>query len=130
MTNAPSPVVRSMATVESQAVERSRGAAIQVIIGPTEGAPNFITRRFTLAPGGRIPCHRHNSIEHEQVMLSGAMVIGLDSREVDVAEGDSIFIPPNVAHWYENRSDRPATFLCMVPVTADYQTEWLEGPAA
>ncbi|MEE4270840.1 MAG: cupin domain-containing protein [Thermoanaerobaculales bacterium] len=128
MTNAPSPVVRSMATVASQAVERSRGAAIQVIIGPTEGAPNFITRRFTLAPGGRIPRHRHDSIEHEQIMLSGAMVIGLDNREVDVAEGDSVFIPPNVAHWYENRSDQPVTFLCVVPVTTDYQTEWLEGP--
>jgi quercetin dioxygenase-like cupin family protein len=122
------PVVRNFAAVKTQVVERSRGAAIQVLIGPAEGAPNFITRRFTLAPGGRIPRHLHPTIEHEQVMLSGSMVIGLDHREVEVATGDVVFIPAGVAHWYENRSDETATFLCMVPVTAEYQTEWLEGP--
>ena len=70
MSHLPAPVVRSMDSVESQTVDRSRGAAIQVLIGPTDGAPNFVTRRFTLAPGGRIPSHRHDTIEHEQVMLS------------------------------------------------------------
>ena len=129
MSNAPAPFVRNMAAVASQKVERSRGATIQLLIGPTEGAPNFMTRRFVLAPGGRIPRHRHQTIEHEQVMLSGSMVLGLDSREVEVTGGDVMFIPPNVAHWYENRSTEDAVFLCMVPNSADYQTEWLEEPA-
>lgn len=128
MSHLPSPVIRGIATVASQSVERARGAAIQILIGPTDGAPNFITRRFTLAPGGRIPRHRHDIIEHEQVMLAGSMVIGFDNREVKVADGDCVFIPAGVAHWYENRADEPAVFLCMVPITADYQTEWLEPP--
>jgi quercetin dioxygenase-like cupin family protein len=129
MSRPSSPVVRGVDTVPPEAVGRSRGATIQVVIGPKDGAPNFITRRFTLAPGGRIPCHRHDNIEHEQVMLRGAMVIGLDTREVEVSEGDCIFIPARIAHWYENRSDEPAVFLCVVPITADYHTEWLEAPA-
>lgn len=129
MTHRPTPLVRNTSSVPPQTVERSRGAAIQILIGPADGAPNFITRRFTLAPGGRIPRHRHDSIEHEQMMLSGSMVIGLDGREIGVNEGDAVFIPAGVAHWYENRGDETAAFLCMVPVTADYQTEWLEGPA-
>ncbi len=129
MSHPSSPVVRNIDTVEAQVVERTRGAAIQILIGPTDGAHNFITRRFTLAPGGRIPSHRHTTIEHEQFILAGAMVIGLDNREVAVAEGDSVFIPAGVAHWYENRTDEPVAFLCMVPHTAEYQTEWLEGPA-
>jgi len=128
MSHPPSPVIRSMATVAPQPVERTRGAEIQILIGPADGVPNFITRRFKLAPGGRIPCHRHDNIEHEQVMLAGSMVIGFDNREVEVSNGDCIFIPARVAHWYENRSDEPAVFLCMVPKTADYQTEWLEPP--
>lgn len=128
MSHLPSPVVRSMDSVESQTVDRSRGAAIQVLIGPTDGAPNFVTRRFTLAPGGRIPSHRHDNIEHEQIMLSGAMVLGLDDREVEVRQGDVVFIPPRVVHWYENRDGETAVFLCVVPRTTDYQTEWLEGP--
>jgi len=126
MPNRTSPVVRSMDAVASQPVDRSRGASIQVLIGPADGSPRFITRRFTLAPGGRIPRHRHDTIEHEQVMLSGSMVIGLDRREASVKEGDFVFIPAGVAHWYENRSDAPAIFVCIVPATTDYQTEWLD----
>ena len=129
MSHPSSPVVRNIAAVESHVVERTRGAVIQILIGPGDGAPNFITRRFTLAPGGRIPSHRHDSIEHEQFILAGTMVVGLDNREVDVTEGDSVFIPAGVAHWYENRTDEPVAFLCMVPQSNDYQTEWLEGPA-
>jgi len=128
MTHPPSPVIRSTATVAPQPVERARGADIQVLIGPGDGAPNFITRRFSLAAGGRIPRHRHDTIEHEQVMLSGSMVIGFDAREAEVSAGDCIFIPAGVAHWYENRSEAPAVFLCIVPLTTDFQTEWLEPP--
>lgn len=128
MTRQPSPVIRNVSAVKPSRVERSRGAEIQILIGPADGASNFITRRFTLAPGGRIPSHRHDTIEHEQLMLAGTMTLGLDEREVDLGEGDSIFIPPGVAHWYENRGDGPAVFLCVVPHTADYQTEWLEAP--
>lgn len=126
MTHLPSPVVRSMSSVAPQRVERARGAEIQILIGPADGAPNFVTRRFTLAPGGRIPRHRHDTIEHEQVVLSGTMVIGLGEREVEVGAGDVVFIPAGTAHWYENRGGEPVAFLCMVPETANYQTEWLE----
>lgn len=129
MSHPSSPVVRSIDSVTPETVTRSRGAAIQVLIGPADGAPNFVTRRFTLAPGGRIPRHLHDTIEHEQVMLEGAMVLGLGERELEVRAGDAIFIPAGTAHWYENRSEAPAVFLCMVPSTSDYSTEWLEDPA-
>jgi quercetin dioxygenase-like cupin family protein len=122
------PVIRSMNDVESSEVQRSRGATIQVLIGPEQGAPNFVTRSFSLAPGGRIPCHRHESIEHQQVILSGEMVLGLDDQEQQVGTGDSILIPPGVAHWYENRGEQPVRFLCIVPNADEYQTEWLEPP--
>lgn len=123
------PVVRGMAGVTAQAVPHTRGTTIQILLGPAEGAPNFVTRRFTIEPGGRIPCHRHDSIEHEQVVLEGEMVLGLDKQVHTVIAGDCVFIPPGVAHWYENRGSVPVRFLCMVPNTPDYQTEWLE-PAA
>jgi len=99
---------------------------MQVLLGPEDGAPGFATRRFTLEPGGRIPNHRHATIEHEQVVLEGEMVIGLDGREAVVRAGDCLLIPAGVAHWYENRGAVPARFLCVVPITAQYETEWLE----
>lgn len=129
MSHAPTPVVRPRNSVASLPVPRCRGTSIQVLLGPESGVPNFITRQFTIEPGGRIPCHRHDTIEHEQVILDGVMVISLDGRETEVTRGDSIFIPAGVRHWYENRGTDPVHFLCVVPNTTDYQTEWLEGPA-
>jgi len=123
------PVIRAMDDDKAVPVERARGATIEVLLGAADGAPRFATRRFTIAPGGRIPCHRHDQIEHEQVVLEGTMVLGLDDRVVEVAAGDCLLIPAGVAHWYENRSVLPVRFLCMVPLTHGYQTEWLE-PAA
>jgi len=123
------PVIRPLSEVPDQQVPRTRGTTIQILLGPGEGATNFVTRRFTISPGGRIPSHRHDSIEHEQVMLEGEMVLGLDQIERTVHAGDCVFIPPGVAHWYENRGQEPVRFLCMVPNTNDYQTEWLEPPA-
>jgi quercetin dioxygenase-like cupin family protein len=129
MSHAPSAVVRPRNSIQPQPVPRCRGTSIQVLLGPEIGVPNFITRQFTIEPGGRIPCHRHDTIEHEQVILEGTMVIALDGRENEVRTGDSIFIPAGVSHWYENRGSEPVRFLCVVPQTADYQTEWLEEPA-
>ncbi len=122
------PVVRSIEGVPAHPVEGARGTSIQVLLGPEEQTPRFATRRFTISPGGRIPAHRHPDIEHEQVVLEGEMVLGLNGREVTVRAGDCVFIPAGVGHWYENRADVPVRFLCMVPLTGDYATEWLEPP--
>jgi quercetin dioxygenase-like cupin family protein len=126
MKDAKHAVVRPMSEVANTPVERSRGATIQVLIGPDEGAPRFFMRRFTIEPGGRIPKHRHEDIEHQQVVLEGEMAIGLDDDERVVRAGDTVFIPAGVAHWYENRTASPIRFLCVVPRSDNYQTEWLE----
>ncbi len=123
------PVIRSMDDPKPSPVANSRGATIQVLLGPPDGVPTFITRRFTLEPGGRIPEHRHDSIEHEQVVLEGEMVLTLDGEENTVRAGDAVFIPAGVAHSYENRGTVPVRFLCIIPKTDGYQTEWLEPPA-
>lgn len=124
----PAAVVRHIDQPPASEVEHARGATIQVLLGPADGAPRFVTRRFTLDPGGRIPCHRHADIEHQQVVLEGRMRLGLDDRTVEVGPGDCVFIPAGVAHWYENAGDAPVRFLCIVPVTDGYQTEWLSPP--
>jgi len=120
------PIVRPMHESRATKVDRSRGATIQVLLGADDGMPHFYTRCFTLEPGGRIPAHRHEAIEHEQVMLQGEMAIGLGGEERIVREGDCMYIPARVSHWYENRGQTPVRFLCIIPGTPGYQTEWLE----
>lgn len=114
--------------VEAKPVVRARGASMAVVLGPELGVPNFITRRFFLEPGGRIPEHRHPDLEHEQVVIRGEMTVALDGQEHVVRPGDAIFIPAGCAHWYENRGHELVEFLCMVPKTESYTTEWLEEP--
>jgi quercetin dioxygenase-like cupin family protein len=120
-----SPLVRAISSVPSAPVEGARGATIQVLVGPSEGADRLLTRCFTLAPGGRIPAHRHPDIEHQQVVLEGEMVVELDGRQLVVRKGDCLLIPAGMAHWYENRTASEVRFLCMIPRTDGYRTEWL-----
>lgn len=126
----PAPLVRPPADAPAAPVPRSRGARMAVLIGPEQGAPNFILRRFSLAPGGRIPTHRHPEIEHEQVVVRGEMVLGSGDSERTVKTGDAVFIPAGTPHWYENRGAVEVEFLCIIPATASYGTEWLEDPPA
>lgn len=112
--------------VAGQDVANTTGASMQVLIGPERGAPNFNTRLFTLQPGGVIPPHLHDNIEHEQYILEGEMVVSFDGGpEMVAGAGQAVFIPAGVGHRYENRGDRPVRFLCIVPQTAEYSTTWL-----
>ena len=122
----PDANVQSADARPLEPVPRTRGAHKAVLIGDEDGAPNFATRRFLLEPGGRIPAHRHPDIEHEQYILAGQMQLGLDDRTVTAEAGDTVFIPAGTVHWYENTTDEPVEFLCAVPITEDYTTEWLE----
>jgi quercetin dioxygenase-like cupin family protein len=122
-------IVRNASVVTPTPVDRARKTTIQVLIGASDGAPNFLTRKFRMEPGGRIPCHKHPGIEHEQFVLSGHMRIGIGDDVREVRAGEAIFIPADVPHWYENAADEPVEFLCMVPKTSGYPTDWLEEPA-
>jgi len=110
----------------AQNVQRARGARMAVLVGPAEGGDKLVTRRFVLAPGGRIPAHRHDTIEHQQVVLRGEMVLTLDGVEEVVGPGDAVLIPAGCAHAYENRGREEVEFLCVIPATDGYATEWLE----
>lgn len=113
---------------ELKPVPRARGTHMAVLIGAEDGAPNFAKRLFHLEPGARIPAHRHPNIEHEQVVLKGEMTLGLDDETHTVRAGEVVFIPATCAHWYHNHGSEPCEFLCTVPITDTYETEWLEEP--
>jgi quercetin dioxygenase-like cupin family protein len=122
------PVVRPYASVEPAPVAGTRGARMAVLIGRDEGAPAFVTRRFVLEPGGLIPAHGHDDIEHEQVFVRGEVVLTLDGVEHVVRAGDAVLIPAGCSHRYENRGDVEAEFICVIPLTDGYHTSWHEEP--
>lgn len=119
-------MVRPSQGVARRPVERATDAWVQVLVGPAEGAANFVLRKFTLEPGGVIPLHRHPHVEHEQYVLSGRIRLTLGGSVQEVTAGDVVFIPAGVPHRYDNPGPETAEFLCVVPQTASYETEWLD----
>lgn len=112
------PQLRRASEVEYEDVEAANGLRKGVLIGEEHGASTLAIRRFVLEPGGRVPKHT-NQIEHEQYVLEGEYVVGLDEKEYTVSAGDSIHIPAGVVHWYRNEGDEPGAFVCAVPTGDD-----------
>jgi quercetin dioxygenase-like cupin family protein len=113
-TDDETPLVRRAAEVEYEPVDAADGLEKGVLLGPDDGTPTLALRRFALAPGAAVPRHT-NEVEHEQYVLAGEYVVGLDDAEYTVAAGDSIHIPAGVVHWYRNDGDETGAFICAVP---------------
>jgi quercetin dioxygenase-like cupin family protein len=114
MSQEPSPLIRRAEEIDYDPVGAADGMGKGVLIDESRGAPNFAIRRFTLDPGAAVPKHT-NEVEHEQYVLSGEYVVGIDGEEYTVSEGDSLLIPAGVVHWYRNEGDESGAFLCAVP---------------
>jgi len=110
----PRPVVRGAEEVTYEPVDAADGLERGVLVGPADGAPTFAIRRFTLAPGAAVPKHT-NAVEHEQHVLAGEYVVGIDDTEYEVRAGDSLLIPAGTVHWYRNEGETEGAFLCAVP---------------
>ena len=111
---ASSPVVRRGNDIDYAAVDAANGLTKGVLLDESDGAPNFAMRRFELAAGAEVPRHT-NAVEHEQYVLEGEYVVGIDETEHVVEPGDALFIPAGVEHWYRNEGDEPGAFICAVP---------------
>jgi quercetin dioxygenase-like cupin family protein len=108
------PSIKRAESIEYESVDAADGLEKGVLVGPEDGAPNFAMRRFTVDAGAEVPKHT-NAVEHEQYVLEGEYVVGIDGEERTVSAGDSIFIPAGTVHWYRNESDTPGAFICVVP---------------
>ena len=76
------------------ATEPMPGVKKQVVIGPDEGAPNFIMRVFEVATGLTSPDHAH-PWEHEIFILAGeGAARDKDGKETPFGEGSTLFSPP------------------------------------
>jgi quercetin dioxygenase-like cupin family protein len=109
--------VKHSTDVEAANVAAGKDTTIQVLISAQEG-PNFALRKFSMLPGGGMPLHT-NTVEHEQYVLRGHARIGIDGEVYEVNQGNVVFIPAGVPHFYENIGDEPFEFLCIIPNKED-----------
>ena len=99
-------------------MEGVKGVTMRLMVGRSDGAPNFSMRHFTVDPGGHTPHHSHN-YEHEVYVLGGDGRVEHDGEFRDVTAGDVMFIEPNRVHQFVNTGKQPFKFLCLVPCTFD-----------
>ena len=93
-------------------------ATKQVLIGPKQGAKNFVMRLFTLGEGGCSPYHTH-PWEHEVFILSGNGTVKSAHGSTAVTARDFVYVPPNDEHQFLNAGSEPFEFLCLVPPSGE-----------
>ena len=109
--------VRPADVVPARPVAAGTATQMQVLVGPEQGAPNFVMRRFTMGVGGGMPLHT-NEVEHEQYVLRGRARIRIGDRVHEVGPDHTLFIPAGAPHSYEV-VEAPFEFLCVVPNAPD-----------
>lgn len=110
-------IVKSSESFPLEPVGAGAGTSRSVLIGPGD-APHFALRRFVMEPSGGMPRHT-NTVEHEQYILKGGAEVGIGEEVYQVKEGDVVFIPEGVPHWYKADSETGFEFLCIVPNKQD-----------
>jgi quercetin dioxygenase-like cupin family protein len=93
--------------------------AKKVLIGANEGAARFVTRMFTVEPGGYSPKHTH-PWEHEIVIISGKGCIVSEDDSQYLESGMAVFVPPDALHQLRNVSETENfIFICVVPMEGE-----------
>jgi quercetin dioxygenase-like cupin family protein len=96
-------------------MEGAQGVTIRWLIAKEDGAPHFAMRLFEVTPGGHTPLHTHET-EHEVFILEGEGTVWKEGKEVPMAAGTVVFVPPGEKHRFMNKGDGVLKFICMVPV--------------
>lgn len=92
----------------------SNNATKQVLIGRDDGAANFEMRVFTIPPRGFSSLDEH-AHDHGVLILQGEARVMLGDRFEPIAAGDVVYIPGMERHQFENVTDAPLVFLCVIP---------------
>jgi len=94
----------------------TKDTTIQWLITKNDGASHYAMRVFTIEPGGAIPLHTHNDMEHEMFILEGEATLNTGDEEIPVKKGDVLLIQPNEKHSFTNTSSAPFRFICVIPI--------------
>jgi len=119
-------VVREADAVKRNVVAAGTATEMQVLVGPEQGAPNFVLRRFIMGKDGGMPRHT-NLVEHEQYVLRGRARITIGDQVHEVTADHMLYIPAGAVHSYEVL-EAPFEFLCVVPNAPDKVTIVEGGP--
>ena len=74
---------------------------VRILVGESDGAPNFAMRQFEVEIGGYTPKH-HHPYEHEIFVIEGQGVVLEGDHEHPLAKGDVVLVKPDEVHQFRN----------------------------
>ncbi|MBG0783484.1 MAG: cupin domain-containing protein [Anaerolineaceae bacterium] len=89
------------------------GVMKHVLVGPEDGAPNFIIRYFNV-PAGEKTFYDQHPHEHGIVILHGKAKVQINDDFYELEPLSSIFISGNDVHQLTNIGDGPLGFICVI----------------
>lgn len=99
----------------------TQGSIKRVLVGPAEGAGDFIIRHFTIPAGGHSALDQH-AHQHGVVITHGQGRVLIGDEWTDLGVGDAVYIAPHEVHQFEAAGNQPLSFICVIPT-------WAEPPA-
>lgn len=90
------------------------GVLKQVLVGPDDGAPNFVIRYFQIESGGYSRKESHPQ-EHGILVLHGQARIQLNDDIHVLNPLDVVFIPGGDEHQLKNVGAETLGFICVIP---------------
>lgn len=109
--------VKAVEQIELEHLSGAQDTSMAILIGPQDGAPNFVMRRIVMKESGGMPAHT-NAVEHEQYVLRGRARVGIADEIHEVSAHQVVYIPAGTPHWYDVL-EAPFEFLCLVPNVPD-----------
>jgi quercetin dioxygenase-like cupin family protein len=96
--------------------DTAKCATGKVVIGPQDGAENFVFRYFCVQPGGNSTMPDQHVHDHGIYFLHGKGEVTLNGDEVyEVNARDMVYIAPNDVHGIVNTGSEPLGFICVIP---------------
>lgn len=101
---------------EYSSLAGTKGTTLRWLFTKKDGAPHYAMRLFEIEPGGLIPVHTHDDIEHEIFIVEGKAVCNDGDKKIVVKTGDALLVLPGDRHGFKNNTESLFRFICVIPI--------------
>ena len=88
------------------------GDTYSILLATKDTAGQYCLVDMHVPPGGGPPPHRHD-FEETFIVLEGEIQATFRGQTTAVRAGETIHIPANAPHQFQNKSEAPARLLCV-----------------
>jgi quercetin dioxygenase-like cupin family protein len=82
-----------------------------IVTDETVGATLHVVGLTVFPPGAKHHVHRHPNAEEAQYLIEGSGVARVGDVDIAQGPGDTVFVPMNEWHGFENNTDRETVML-------------------